>query len=407
MAENEILIDKQPEVQIPSLIDPESSKIERSLYLFKNDRMNWLIIFLICLILVVSFHKPFQWMLNQWFVIEENSPGPIVPILLIVIFWSQFKKTAIKPSYNKKAVYIALGISLFLGAVAYLGKEYKKEYPQYEILSIIAFDILFFALTLILIYVGYLFYRERKAIIPEIPERRNDGISFGLFAIILGLLFHFMGMRGDQDRISLIAYIAVIYGLNYFLFGRWVGKRILFPYAILAFIVPMEFLDDYIGGPLRVHATNGSVWVMQKFALFINMEVIQHGTKFIIDGKPFDVAPACSGLRSLVALTIIGASYAFISQPTALRKWLLGLCAIPIALFTNIIRLVLVGLTSHFFGSERAMWVHDNAIFLYILAIIAFFSLDKVFDRLSKTKLFLAGGKWIKAKLSWLKVKDF
>lgn len=394
-------------VQTPFIIDASSTDIEKSLYLHRSDRVNWIIILLISLVIVVSFHKPFQWMLNQWFAIEENSPGPIVPILLIVIFWSQLKKTKIKPSFNKKAVYSILGIAVFLSAVAYFGKEYKKEYPQYEILSAIAFDILFYAFTVLLIYVGYLFYLERGTVSKNETEQSFGGTIIGVFAIVFGLLFHFMGMRGDQDRVSLISYIAVIYGLNCFLFGKWVGKQILFPYIILAFIVPMEFLDDYIGGPLRVHATNASVWVMKKIALVINMEVIQHGTKFVIDGNPFDVAPACSGLRSLVALTIIGASYAFISQPTLLRKWLLGLCAIPIALFTNIVRLVLVGLTSHFFGSERAMWVHDNAIFLYILAIMVFFSLDKIFDRLAKTRLVKAAGEWLKAKLSWLKVKDF
>ena len=146
--------------------------------------------------------------------------------------------------------------------------------------------------------------------------------------------------------------------------------------------------------------TNISVVIMKGIGALNGMEVIQTGTKFLINGDPFDVAPACSGLRSLVALSAIGSAYAFITQPTILRKWLLGLCSIPIAVVTNVIRLVLVGVTCHYFNSKSALWVHDNAIFLYILAILFLFSLDKIFDKAAKSK-------WLKEIFKWLKIKDF
>jgi exosortase len=300
-----------------------------------------------------------------------------------------------------------LAVTIALSAIAYFSKSYKKNYPQYEIYGKIAFDILFLALSLLLIYVAYLFARERNLNSPESKADVRDRGSLGMLAIIFALILHFLGVRGDQDRVSILSYLMLMFGLTWFVFGRTIAKKLLFPYAILFFMMPMEFLDDYIGGPLRIHATNISVWIMQKFSLIINMEVIQLGTKFTVDGKPFDVAPACSGLRSLIALTIIGGSYAYISQPTILRKWLLGFCAVPIALFTNIIRLVLVGLICHFFGSERALWFHDNAIVLYILAIIVFFSLDKVFDRIAQSRWLNVFLEFLKAMFKWLKVKDF
>jgi exosortase len=142
------------------------------------------------------------------------------------------------------------------------------------------------------------------------------------------------------------------------------------------------------------------VGILKGTGAIIGMEVVRKGTQFTINGNPFDVAPACSGLRSLVALSAIGAAYAFITQPGVLRKWLLGICAVPIALITNMVRLVMVGITCHFFGPKAAMHVHDSSIFLYILAILFLFSLDRIFSRVWRSE-------WIRARLRWLKTRDF
>ncbi len=376
------------------------SRFEKALYLYRDDRLNWLLILAVCLIIVATFHFPFQWMLNQWFFVEENSPGPLVPILIIVIFQSQLKKMKSCPIYPRRQLYILIGVAVILGFIAYFGKDNKNRYPQYEIYSKIAFDILFYFLTVVLIYAAYLFARERKLHPPEVEDKKSDKLFLGMAALVFGLVFHFLGMRGDLNRISILSYVTVMYGFTWFVFGKEVSTKLIFPYAILLFLIPMEFLDDYIGGPLRLFAARASVGIMKGISPIIGMEVVREGTKFTINGAPFDVAPACSGLRSLVALTVIGAVYAFITQPGLLRKCLLGLCAIPIAVLTNVMRLVLVGITCHYFGSKSALWVHDNAIFLYVLAIVALFSLDKIFDRIAKSK-------WIKAKLKWLKIKDF
>jgi exosortase len=339
-------------------------------------------------------------MLEQWLVVESYSPGPLVPILMVIILWSQFRKSENRPVYPRRAVYVIIGIAAALGAVAYFGKEYKRAYPQYEIFSRISFDILFYSLTVLMVYASYLWKREEHLQSPEAPAKQREYAFLGLLAMVFGLVIHFLAMRGDLNRISVLAYIVTLYGFSWYAFGKSVGLKMMFPFAFLLFMLPMEFLDDFLGGPLRELATTVAVWIMEKLSLIIDMEVIRQGTKFTVDGKPFDVAPACSGLRSLVALSAIGAAYAYSTQPGVLRKWLLGLCAIPIAVATNVVRLVVVGVACHFFGTKVAVKVHDNAIPLYILAILFLFSLDKIFDRVSRWQ-------WPKDMLKWLKIKDF
>jgi len=399
--------------------------LERVLCINSDDRKNWLLILAFCVIILATFHFPFHWMLHQWFRVEEYSPGPLVPILIVIIIWSQIKKMESRPIYPKKFLITLLVIGLVLAGLVYAGKELPQiRHPKsteglvngikfwlyqmmprighvLEAIGNIAFDILFYVLTVFMVYAGYLLLREQKLNSTAAEGKTSDKVALGAVAIILGLVFHFLGMRGDLNRISLFAYIGVMYGFVWFVFGSTIGKKLMFAYAFLLFLVPMEFLDDYLGGPLRMLATRSSVTIMKGIGGIIGMEVIQEGTKFTINGDNFDVAPACSGLRSLVALSAIGAAYAYVTQPGILRKWLLGLSAIPIALATNVVRLVMVGVTCHFFKQKAAMRVHDSSIFLYIIAIFFLLSLDKIFDRLAKLDLIK------KINFRWLKLKDF
>ncbi len=371
---------------------------ENALYIHRDDYRAWILILVVCAVIFISFFGPFKWMLNQWFKVEVYSPGPLVPILILLILWFQLRKTEYRPTYSRRGVYAVAGVAVALGALVYMGKEVRSLRDSLEGTSEIVFGFLFYAMTIMLFYAAYLFAREEKLNPAELEKGEANRIALGMTALVLGLLLHFLGMRGDLNRISIMAYIGLMFGLTWFIFGRGVAKKMLFPYAFLLFIVPMDFLDDFIGGPLRMFATGISVGIMKTIGPLLNMEIVRLGTTFTINGERFDVAPACSGLRSLVALSSIGAAYAFITQPTIVRKWLLGLCAIPIALLTNIIRLLAVGFSCHFFGARTAGAVHDKSLPLYIVAIIFLFSLDKTFDRVAKAK-------WFKACLEWVRTR--
>ncbi len=399
MTDKEIAEKEAAEHKTP-VQEVSASKIERTLCINRDDRIGWLLILAACLVIIATFNYPFQWMLDQWMFVEEYSPGPLVPLLMVIILWSRLKKLKSRPGCSKKELAIPVAVIAVLAAVAYFAKSNRREYPQYEIYSEIAYGILFYVLTALLVYAAYLFARGQELDIAETDKKKSDVVLLGMLAILVGLGFHFLGMRGDLNRVSILAYILTMYGFVWYVFGKDIGKKLMFPFAFLLFMIPMEFLDDYLGGPLRIFASRISVGTLKGIGAIIGMEVVRKGTQFTINGNPFDVAPACSGLRSLVALSAIGAAYAFITQPGILRKWLLGICAVPIALFTNIVRLTLVGITCHFFGQKTAMHVHDSSIFLYILAILFLFSLDRIFSRISKSE-------WVKAKLTWLKTRDF
>jgi len=106
----------------------------------------------------------------------------------------------------------------------------------------------------------------------------------------------------------------------------------------------------------------------------------------------FNVAPECSGLRSLLAMTALMAFYAWYSQKTPARKWLLFLFCIPVAVVANICRIILVVAAAAFFGQETAMGLwHDYSGYpIFLISVFLMLALDRLLNmdyRTAWTKL--------------------
>jgi len=320
-------------------------------------------------------------MLNQWFVEEEYSPGPAVPILASIALWHMLKKAKALPRVSRRTAKLCVLAAILLSGIVYLGKEHPRLLPAGGFLSPGSFSILFAAMTFTLLSSGFLLDRAAGD-----HGRRAEALGFSL--LVLSLAVHFIALRGDFPRASIVAYVTLLFGVSWYLHGWRTVKRLAFPYAILVLMVPLEFIDEIVGVPLRLMATDVAVFLMR----LVGIHVEQTGNWFAIGSMEFTVNAPCSGLKSLIALTALGAAFAYVTQPTVPKKILLGSFAVPIAIFTNIIRLACVGISAELFGKKFAVSVfHDHAaIFLYIFAIFIFISLDK--------RLFQA---------KWFKVKNF
>lgn len=343
-------------------------------------RVHWLAA--ASVLIVVSFYAPFLWMLNQWFVVEEYSPGPAVPVLCMIALWHALKTGHALPKVRKRALRMCVGAAALLAGIVYLGKEHSPLVPGAEFLTTGSFSVLFGMMTLVLLYSGFLLQRaesERAAGAAEAP---------GLALLLLSLAMHLISLRGDFPRASIVAYVSLLFSICWYLNGWKNAKRLAFPYALLILMVPLEFIDEIAGVPLRILATDGAVFLMR----LTGLQVEQTGNWFAIGSMEFTVDAPCSGLKSLIALTALGATFAYVTQRTFLKKVLLAACAIPIAIVTNVVRLACVGISAHFFGRDVAVKVfHDHAtLVLYILAILILISLDR---RVFQSK--------------WFKIKNF
>ena len=189
--------------------------------------------------------------------------------------------------------------------------------------------------------------------------------------VALGAIFLFFGLRGDQTRFLQAGAVCLLLAAPLACYGWRAFKVTWFPILLLAFVMPVGFLDNFTV-PLR----RASVAVGTVLLNGLGVEVRQVGTAIVSTGVPpfqLDVADPCSGIRSLVALFVGTAAYGAFALRGVWRRWALFLASVPIAFFGNVLRLLLTAITCKWMGQSAGMTLHDNALFIvapiYILCV--------------------------------------
>ncbi len=192
----------------------------------------------------------------------------------------------------------------------------------------------------------------------EIAAAPKSVSAIGLSLVIFALLCHWLGAKAQQTRLSLFGLVLLTWAIPFYFYGWRTAKLLIFPCSYLMFCIPMNFLES-ITFPLRIFATIVSTAMLNGLGIAAE----RSGSaiySMAAGGFSFDVADPCSGIRSLLALTALTAVYAYFTQRTLLRKWLLFLSSIPLAIVGNIARIVVVAIVAEAFGEQLALGLfHD------------------------------------------------
>ena len=84
----------------------------------------------------------------------------------------------------------------------------------------------------------------------------------------------------------------------------------------------------------------------------------------------YDVAVKCSGIRSFVALLAVTTVFAMLSMRSIWKRTAIIAMTLPLVMFCNVLRLVVVILVTKAYGKDEGMWVHGWFGFVtYMVAI--------------------------------------
>src|SRR5580765_1247967 len=211
--------------------------------------------------------------------------------------------------------------------------------------------------------------RRELTAVPKVPWWPALGL------VVAGLLLHVAGYLVQQTRISILAFFLGLYGLTGLVWGPQWLRATFFPYFLVIFCFPLGTLAEKITFPLRTLVTHLSVGI----AHVLGVEAIRNGTQIIgANGFNFDVAPACSGIRSLTALAALTTIYGFLTFHAAWKRLFMVLLAAPLAVIGNVARITGVILTSEAFGERAGLKFHDGAGFVtFFVAIICLMALGR------------------------------
>ena len=194
---------------------------------------------------------------------------------------------------------------------------------------------------------GYFIYQKKE----ELASAQFRPSNLGLPAMLASLALLVVGIAGTEYFTMRSSLVFLLAGIVLYWFGWQVLKVLALPIGFLLFMVPLPYIVyDAMAFPLKLFITKVSVFVLKAMGIIVWRE----GNIIMFPQTVLEVADACSGLRSLMSLLALSVAFAFFSQQTNLKRTLLVLSAIPIAIFTNMLRVIVTGFLAQYYGAAAA-----------------------------------------------------
>lgn len=203
----------------------------------------------------------------------------------------------------------------------------------------------------------------------ELKRAEKDYFGLGFMLFGFGLFIYLVGILWKAYFISAFSFIIVLCGLVLYLYDKEVTRKLLFPICFLVLMIPLPFLDIVSTYLASVSASCASAIVYTMGIAASNI-----GAEIILDRSYFVVGVPCSGLRTLVSLSVLIIILIYILECPMLVKTVLFSVIIPIALLSNVLRLVLLLVIADFYGEEVAMGFF-HTFYGLIIPVISFISL--------------------------------
>jgi exosortase len=205
--------------------------------------------------------------------------------------------------------------------------------------------------------------RDRLKDIVVCPARS------GIWVIAVGLVIHVMALAVKVDFVSALSMIMTIVGIILHLFGWRMMRFLVFPVGFLFFMIPFpDVFTIFLTYKLKIMATHEAVAMVNA----IGIPCIAEGAKIILPDTFLEVGAPCSGIRSLISLLALGTLFAYLLNISIIRRTIVFLSTIPIALLSNVIRITLLCLVAHIYGKEAALpggFFHDfSGLLVFVIA---------------------------------------
>ncbi len=176
-----------------------------------------------------------------------------------------------------------------------------------------------------------------------------------------------------------LSLIPVLIGIVLLFLGKEFLKELLFPLLFLLFMIPLPSVAIVnLSFKLKIFAAQVSTFIINR----VGVPAIRDGSVIKTMHSYLVVEDPCSGIRSLIALIALGALMAHFSDISKVKKAILFLSSIPIAIGTNVIRIVALSLASEIYGAKFATgWFHDTmGVLIFVFAFVGLALVGKVLE---------------------------
>jgi exosortase len=172
----------------------------------------------------------------------------------------------------------------------------------------------------------------------------------GLAPMLLGVMCYFFFVAGAVSNHMLQGFslILTLAGMCLLLLGPRLFRYLFLPISYLLFAITVsEQIMIKLTFELQHVAAVGAWLVLRMVSVFGNFLVDINGNQLTVgNGPAMNVAEACSGMRMVIAFIALGGAVALFQCKYWWQRVALLLLATPVAVFTNIVRVAVLGLIS-------------------------------------------------------------
>src|SRR4029077_15802112 len=265
-------------------------------------------------------------------------------------------------SINKTPYWWALGLGVLIAVIAFSGSlaevvnrwMTQEEYGHGFFIPLIA---------------AWLLWTRRDAISKSVGRPSWAGLAL----ILLAGLMLIVGELSAFFLLAQLGFIVALLGITLAFGGYSLFKVVLVPILILIFAIPLPyFIDAILSWRLQLLSSQLGVAFIRLFDIPVYLE----GNVIDLGNYKLQVLEACSGLRYLYPLLSLAFLAAYFFNAPLWKRALVFLSAIPITIAMNSLRIGIVGVTVHWWGTQMAEGVlhffEGWIIFLACAALLVF-----------------------------------
>ena len=216
----------------------------------------------------------------------------------------------------------------------------------------------------------YIIWEKRD----ELHHQPTNPTLLGLIPLLIGVAFYWLGELGGEFYTLYLSSFFLLIGILLLHLGWRKVKVILFPlFLILTMFPPPDFLYNKISVFLKLISSKIGVAVIQLFGL----PAYREGNVIDLGFTQLQVVDACSGLRYLIPLIVLGLILAYFYRGPLWKKIILVLSTVPLSILLNSIRIASTGILSKYFGPKVAEgFFHDFSGWIIFIVSFAFLLLE-------------------------------
>lgn len=247
-------------------------------------------------------------------------------------------------------IYGALCIGLFYDAYSLMVSWWNRD--DFNYCYLIPFLVL------------YLLW-EKKDVLTSTPSKSS---WVGIVSLGFGIALYWLGELGGEYYTLFLSSWFVVIGLCWLHLGWEKLKKISFPLAFSFTMFPLpEFFYSKISVNLKLISSKLGVDMLQLYG----MSAYREGNVIDLGFTQLQVVDACSGLRYLISLIVLGILLAYFFKAPLWKRIVLVISTIPLSIFTNGLRIASVGILYQYWGPVVAEgFFHDfSGWFIFMVTL--------------------------------------